>query len=93
MPPGLLARPVAGRILAQGDGRDFLVNNASNRWRAPTAPLRITETAWFQRKHDSHEIRPEIWKRAAVKSPANCAACHPGAGKGDFEEDRIRIPR
>lgn len=72
---------------------DFLVNNASNRWRAPTAPLRITETAWFQRKHDSHEIRPEIWKRAAVKSPANCAACHPGAGKGDFEEDRIRIPR
>lgn len=72
---------------------DFLVNNASNRWRAPTAPLRITETAWFRRKHDSHEIRPEIWKRTAVKSPANCAACHPGAGKGDFEEDRIRIPR
>ena len=71
----------------------FLVDNASNRWRAPTAPLRITETAWFQSKHDSHEIRPEIWKRASVKSPANCAACHPGAAKGDFEEDRIRIPR
>jgi hypothetical protein len=72
---------------------DFLVNNASNRWRAPTAPIRITETAWFQSKHGSHEIRPEVWKRASVKSPANCAACHPGAAKGDFEEDRIRIPR
>jgi hypothetical protein len=72
---------------------DFLVNNASNRWRAPTAPIRITETAWFQSKHDRHEIRPEVWKRASVKSPANCAACHPGAAKGDFEEDRIRIPR
>jgi hypothetical protein len=72
---------------------EFLVNNASNRWRAPTAPLRISETAWFQSKHDSHEIRPEIWKRASVKTPANCAACHPGAAKGDFEEDRIRIPR
>ena len=34
----------------------FLVNNSSNRWRAPTAPLRITETAWFKRKHNSHEI-------------------------------------
>jgi len=55
--------------------------------------LRITETAWFQRKHDSHEIRPEIWKRASVKSPANCGACHPGAGKSDFGEDRVRIPR
>lgn len=71
----------------------FLVDNASNRWRAPTAPLRISETIWFQSKHDRHEIRPEVWKRASVKSPANCAACHPGAAKGDFEEDRIRIPR
>lgn len=71
----------------------FLVDNASNRWRAPSAPMRITETAWFQRQHDDHEIRPEIWKRASVKSPANCAACHPGADTGDFEEDRVRIPR
>ncbi len=72
---------------------EFLVANASNRWRAPTTPLRITETAWFQSKHDSHEIRSDVWKRASIKSPANCAACHPGAAKGDFEEDRIRIPR
>jgi hypothetical protein len=79
----------------------FLVNNASMRTSMPTStrarsaatPLRISETAWFLRKHDSHEIRPEVWKRASVKSPANCAACHPGAAKGDFEEDRIRIPR
>ncbi len=70
----------------------FLVDNASNRWRAPTAPLRISETIWFQSKHASHEIRPEVWQRASVKSPANCAACHPGAVQGDFEEDRIRIP-
>lgn len=69
----------------------FLVNNAANRWRAPSAPLRITETAWFQRKHD--ELAAATWKRAAIKSPANCAACHPGADKGDFEEDRVRIPR
>ena len=69
----------------------FLMNNASNRWRAPTAPLRITETAWFQRKHD--ELAAPVWKRASIKSPANCVACHGGAEQGDFEEDRVRIPR
>ncbi len=69
----------------------FLVKNASNRWKAPTAPLRVTETLWFKRKHD--EINPAVWKRAAIKSPANCMVCHAGADKGDFEEDRVRIPR
>jgi len=46
---------------------DFLVSNASNRWNAPTAPLRISETAWFKRKHDSHEISPDVWKNPKVK--------------------------
>lgn len=72
---------------------DFLVNNASSRWSAPTAPLRISETAWFRRKHDSPEISPEIWKNPKVKSPANCAACHPQAERGDFNEHGIRMPR
>jgi hypothetical protein len=52
---------------------------------------RITRSAWFQRKH--HEVEPATWKRAAVKSPANCAACHPNAEQGDFNEHRVRIPR
>lgn len=71
----------------------FLVNHASNRWSASTAPLRITETAWFKRKHDGHEVSPDVWKRPSVKSPANCAACHPKADRGDFDEDNIRIPK
>lgn len=71
----------------------FLVNNASNRWRAAAAPLRITETAWFRSKHDAHEIAPAIWKRPSVKSPANCQACHIAADKGDFSERQIRIPK
>lgn len=70
---------------------DFLVTNASNRWRAPTAPLRITESFWFARKHD--EVASSVWKRASIKSPANCNACHAGAANGDFEEHRVRIPR
>ena len=71
---------------------DFLVNNASKR-SAPTAPLRISETAWFKREHNSHEISPEVWNNPMVKSPANCAACHPQAERGDFNEHAIRIPR
>ena len=71
----------------------FLVDNASNRWSAKTAPLRITESAWFKTKHDSKEIPPETWKRASVKSPANCQACHADAAKADFSENRIKIPK
>lgn len=71
----------------------FLVKNASNRWSASSAPLRITESAWFTSKHSSREIPAAVWKRAAVKSPSNCMACHAGADQGDFEEDRVRIPK
>lgn len=71
----------------------FLVNNASNRWSAQTAPLKITETAWFKRKHDGHKISPAVWKNPLVKSPANCAACHPRADRGDFNEHDIRLPK
>lgn len=72
---------------------DFLVRNASNRWSALTAPLRITESAWFKRKHDGHEIPPGVWKDARVKSAANCGACHMQAESGNFSERNIRMPR
>lgn len=52
---------------------------------------RITRTAWFVRKHN--EVSDATWKLPAVKSAANCAACHTTAEKGDFDERNIRIPR
>ncbi|MDP1996745.1 MAG: diheme cytochrome c [Gallionella sp.] len=79
-----------------GDSKEitaFLVNNGSNRWRAPTAPLRITESAWFKHKHDAREINPKVWKNPLVKSPANCEACHTQAERGDFSERNIKMPR
>jgi hypothetical protein len=72
---------------------DFLVKNASNRWSAATAPLRITDSVWFKTKHQEKEIAPAVWKRASVKSPSNCMACHAGADKGDFSERSIKIPQ
>jgi hypothetical protein len=52
---------------------------------------RITRSAWFVREHD--EVAPATWKLPAVRSPANCIACHRGADQGDFDEDLVRIPR
>lgn len=51
---------------------------------------RITKTSWFIRKHD--EIRSDVWKRAGVKSPANCGACHTTAAEGIFSEKNVSIP-
>lgn len=52
---------------------------------------RITKSAWFIRKHD--EVPLGAWSRSAVKSPANCSACHPKATEGAFNEHDVRIPR
>jgi len=72
----------------------YLTKYPSNRWTANTAPLRITDAEWFKAKHfNKGEIAPEVWKRAAVKGPAYCNACHLGAEKGDFNEHNIRIPK
>ena len=92
-----LDAPTAQEITA------FLANNSAERGTNKRAkkvmaslgpnevPLRITETAWFIRKHD--EVSAQVWKRPKVGSPANCAACHGGAERGDYSEHQIRIPR
>ena len=51
---------------------------------------RITTSSWFRKEHD--EVSAKTWSSPAVKSAANCSACHPGAGRGDFNEHSVRIP-
>lgn len=53
------------------------------------APLRLTETDRFRREH--RKVRGAA-TRPSIRSMANCAACHPGAERWDFEEDRVKIP-
>ena len=71
----------------------WLSANAGTYKRVREAPLedRITKSAWFIRKHD--ELPAAVWKRPAVKSAANCTACHTQADQGDFNEHAVRIPR
>jgi len=108
-PPQLLPAPAWGRILSGLDrhfGVDasldaasaaeigaFLERNAASgrRAREQAQSLRVTESAWFRHEHD--EVPAAAWKHPAVKSPANCAACHTTAEQGDFRERNIRIPR
>lgn len=51
---------------------------------------RITRSNWFERKHRT--VASPVWKHASVKSAANCAACHPQADQGDYDDDHIRWP-
>lgn len=68
----------------------WLTANAAPAAARPTQD-RITRTGWFVHEHD--EISPSVWQRASIKSAANCMACHAGAEQGDFNENRVRIPR
>lgn len=52
---------------------------------------RITLSPWFVREHD--EVASPVWKRASVGSAANCAACHVGAAKGNFNERDVQVPK
>jgi hypothetical protein len=104
-PPRMLSADAHRRTLAglekhfgQNAELDAPVRERLERWLVANggeargdATLRLTEQRSFQRKH--REVRRETWARASVRSPANCAACHPGAADWDFDEDRVKIPR
>ena len=73
------------------DIRGYLVaRSGPGAARTDGAP-RITTSPWFRHEHD--EVAPGVWKRPAVRSAANCGACHAGAAQGDFDEDSVRIPK
>lgn len=108
-PPTLLPAASWGRImgnLSQHFGSDASLDAATlkelsgwikthagtyKRVREEPPQDRITRSAWFVREHN--EVSASTWKLAAVKSAANCGACHTQADTGDFHERNIRIPR
>lgn len=68
----------------------FLKRYAGNGARHKAKTLRISDTPWFKDEHD--EISSSAWTDPAVKSPANCSACHVDAEQGDWSEDGIQMP-
>jgi hypothetical protein len=49
-------------------------------------PLRISETAYWIKEHRK-EVRDSDFAKPAVKSKANCVACHKDAERGVWEDD------
>ncbi|MEW5771318.1 MAG: diheme cytochrome c [Pseudomonadota bacterium] len=70
---------------------DHALRHAGRQRVDPAAPLSISKSPWFVHEHD--ELGAAVWRRPAVKSPANCQACHSRAEQGDFGERGIRVPR
>lgn len=77
---------------------DYLVANAADAdgrggrpMRATAAgetPLRITQTAWWTRKHERrNRVAPATLKRRGAAFPGDCKACHAGAENGLFDDD------
>jgi hypothetical protein len=76
---------------AADSGNSRMGNKIMQRMGANEAPLRISETRWFVKKHD--EVPRATWSRKAIGSAANCAACHRQAEQGIFNEHDVRIPK
>ena len=67
-------------------------------FRLRSGAMRFRPTAYASPKPagscmSTSEVPSAVWKLPAVKSAANCAACHTNAEQGDFRERNIRIPR
>jgi hypothetical protein len=53
-------------------------------------PTRLSQLPYLLDKHE--EVEPAVFRRASVKSRANCGACHRGAKRWDFNDDDVKIP-
>ncbi|MEO0029968.1 MAG: hypothetical protein RJB45_2009 [Pseudomonadota bacterium] len=107
-PPAMLSKPAWQRVMGKLDkhyGTDASIDVATERqigaWlqtfggtykRAETTSPedRLTTTQWFEKKH--RVVDKAVWTRKSVNGKAQCQACHQGAEKGDFDDDRVRIP-
>jgi hypothetical protein len=75
-------------LTANAGDRGSLAGRAMRGLSASETPLRISEMPWFVRKHEKHgRISPPALQRAHAKSKSDCAACHPDAAKGYYEDD------
>lgn len=76
------ARQISGFLTRHGGKSPPLGNSG---------PLpRISQSNWFQREHRKINVRQ--WQSPAIKSPANCEACHRQAANGSFSEREICLP-
>lgn len=87
---------------ARGEIERYLTSNAANtssaelprkiiRSLAGRTPLRITDIPYIRKEH--HELPPQFIKQPSVGTWGNCIACHRNAEKGEYDDDRVSVPR
>ena len=71
---------------------NWLIKNSAikQKYSAMAPDNRMTKSAWFIKEHD--ELKADVWKRAGIKSAANCMPCHKDAASGDFSERNLQVP-
>ena len=73
-------------------GSESWDTEAANRFRtvSPDAPIQISATPYWLRKHD--DIGEATFKRKGVGGKSHCKACHRDAESGRFDDQKIKIP-
>lgn len=51
---------------------------------------RLTQTAWFIRKH--RKVPEALWRLPQVGRASNCTACHTRAEEGSYREREVVLP-
>jgi cytochrome b len=59
--------------------------------RHDTQSLRMTDTRYWQKKHD--ELDAKDFSHPSIGSKVNCNACHKDANSGRFDDDQIKLPK
>jgi cytochrome b len=85
------AREIAGWL--EANAAETWDTEVANRFRAlaPSQPLRITATPYWQQKHAG--IPDGVFARKSIRTKAHCSACHRDATSGRFDDQAIAIPR
>jgi hypothetical protein len=76
----------SGRKRGHGKGGKFSRGLGPN-----DAPIRITDTPCWQKKHD--ELPKSVWSDPRIAAKGQCEACHTEAERGLYDDDRgLRVP-
>jgi len=59
--------------------------------RDDTRNQRVTDTRYWQKKHD--ELNGDDFNHPSIGSKVNCNACHKDADIGRFDDDQIKLPK
>lgn len=77
--------------LQANNAQSFDTEVAHKIGRHDTSSMRMTDTRYWQKKHD--EIKENDFKHSAIGSKVNCNGCHQDADTGRYDDENIKLPK